>query len=83
MAKKTFEDSLARLEEITRQLEDGKISLDQSLKIFDEGVNLARFCQEKLDSAQEKVDLLLKKNGVLTPTPFDSDTDNRGDLDGE
>ncbi len=83
MAKKTFEDSLARLEEITRQLEDGEISLDQSLKIFDEGVKLARFCQEKLESAQQKVDLLLKKDGVLTPAPFSDQADDGGDSSGE
>ena len=68
--KKNFEDSMARLEEIARELEAGEISLDESLKLFDEGVKLARFCQEKLDQAQEKVDLLLKEEGGFARVPF-------------
>jgi len=76
MAKKTFEDSMARLEEIARQLEAGDISLDQSLKLFDEGVKLARFCQEKLDRAQEKVDLLLKEEGGFARVPFGEKEDD-------
>jgi len=70
MAKQNFEEALARLEEITRQLEDGELSLEASLRIFDEGIKLADFCAKKLDEAQKKVDLLLKKNGELVPTPF-------------
>ncbi len=70
MAKKTFEEALERLETITRELEDGDISLEDSLKKFDEGVKLAEFCNKKLDDAQRKVDILLKKNGTLTAEPF-------------
>ena len=83
MAKKTFEESLARLEDITRQLEEGEISLDESLKIFDEGVKLARICQEKLESAQAKVDLLLKKDGTFTRVPFEQKDSGKGDDGGE
>lgn len=70
MAKKTFEEALERLESITRELEEGDISLEDSLKKFDEGVKLAEFCNKKLDDAQRKVDILLKKNGTLTAEPF-------------
>ena len=79
MAKKTFEESLARLEDITHQLEEGEISLDESLKIFDEGVKLARICQEKLEKAQAKVDLLLKKDGTFTRVPFEQTDSGKGD----
>ncbi|MCK4838825.1 MAG: exodeoxyribonuclease VII small subunit [Desulfobulbaceae bacterium] len=73
MAKKSFEDSLAKLENITEELESGDLSLEESLKRFDEGVKLAEFCNRKLDEAQQKVNILLKKNGVQEEVPF---TDN-------
>ncbi len=70
MAKKTFEDALEKLEEITHELESGELSLEASLKKFEEGINLAQFCNSKLDECQHKVSLLLEKNGSLTETPF-------------
>jgi len=76
MAKKNFEDSLAKLEEITEKLESGNLSLEESLKKFDEGVKLAEFCNKKLSEAQEKIDLLLKKNGKLTEVPFEETEDD-------
>lgn len=75
MAKKTFESALARLEEITRELEDGDLSLENSLKKFDEGIQLAEFCNSKLSEAQAKVEILLKNNTELRKEPF---TENRG-----
>lgn len=74
MAKPTFEEALARLEEITNTLEDGELSLEASLKIFEEGIRLAEFCSKKLDEAQQKVDILLKKNGKLATAPFAPET---------
>ncbi len=74
MAKKNFEEALAKLEEITRELESGDLPLEKSLKKFDEGVKLAEFCNHTLDEAQKKVDLLLKKNdGTYESVPFDFD----------
>jgi len=71
MAKKiTFEEALAKLEEIAVELEDGELSLDAALKKFDQGVKMAAFCNEQLAEAQEKVDLLLKKGGALSAVPF-------------
>lgn len=70
MAKKTFEAALARLEEITRELEEGDLSLDKSLKIFDEGVKMARLCNEQLEEARTKVELLLEKNDEIETAPF-------------
>lgn len=75
MAKKSFEDSLAKLEDITANLESGELGLEESLKKFDEGVKLAEFCNRKLDEAQQKVNILLKKNDVHEEMPFvDDDT---------
>jgi exodeoxyribonuclease VII small subunit len=70
MAKKNFEEALARLEDITQALEDGDLSLEEAMKKFDEGVKLAEFCNAKLAEAQKKVDILLKKDGALTAVPF-------------
>ncbi len=71
MAKKNFESSLARLEKITEELECGDLSLETSLKKFDEGVQLAAFCNEQLDNARAKVEILLEKNGKLETAPYD------------
>lgn len=71
MAKKSFESALNRLEEITRELEEGDLSLENSLKKFDEGIKLAEYCNTKLTEAKTRVDILLKKNGTLTAEPFD------------
>ena len=79
MAKKSFEAALARLEEITRELEEGDLSLDKSLKIFDEGVKMARLCNEQLDEARAKVELLLERNGEIETVPFVEE--ERGDTD--
>jgi len=70
MAKKTFESALARLEQISEELEDGNLSLEASLKKFDEGIKLAEFCNSKLSEARTKVEILLEKSGRLEAEPF-------------
>lgn len=75
MAKKTFESALARLEEITKELEDGELSLENSLKKFDEGIQLAGFCTEQLSEARARVELLIEKNGKRETVPFDDSED--------
>jgi exodeoxyribonuclease VII small subunit len=70
MAKQTFENALARLEQLTEELENGDLSLDTSLKKFDEGIKLAAFCNKSLSEARAKVELLLTKDGQLAPVPF-------------
>lgn len=80
MAKKTFEVSLARLEEITGELEDGELSLEKSLKKFEEGIQLARFCNEQLAEARAKVELLLEKDGRLEAVPFNENDSEHHDL---
>lgn len=61
MAKKenlTFEGAAERLEEIVRILENGKSSLDDSLKLYEEGVSLVRFCNEAIDGVEKKIKIL-------------------------
>src|SRR3989304_8483007 len=72
MPKEKFEDALNKLEKIVSKLEEGDIPLEESLKLFEEGIRLSRFCNQKLDEAEKKVEILLKgKNGLLKAHPFD------------
>ena len=67
----SFEEALSRLEEIVALLESGKVSLEDSLILFEEGIGLSRQCHEKLKEAQKKVDILLKSSqGEFVPEPF-------------
>lgn len=65
-----FEDSLAELERVVNQLEQGDLSLEESLKAFERGVNLTRTCQKALQEAEQKVQILLEKNGNLSLESF-------------
>lgn len=65
-----FEKSLNELETIINRLEAGQISLEESLSAFEQGVSLARTCQEALKTAEQKVQMLIEKNGNLTTEPF-------------
>ena len=56
----TFESSLGELEKIVRKLEDGDLSLEESLKLFEDGVKLSRECQERLNAAERRIEILLK-----------------------
>ncbi len=58
--KQTFETSLGNLEKIVRRLEDGDLSLEESLKLFEDGVKLSRECQERLNQAERRIEVLLK-----------------------
>ncbi len=57
-----FEKSLAELEKIVQQLEQGDLSLDDAMQAFEQGVALTRHCQNQLDSAEQKVRTLLEEN---------------------
>jgi exodeoxyribonuclease VII small subunit len=68
LMKKTFEEALLRLEEIIRKLDNGELNLEESLKLFEEGIALARHCNAKLDEAQGKVEILLGIEDGITKT---------------
>ena len=69
--KADFERSLARLEEVVRKLESPQLSLDEAMKLFEEGVALSRECQKQLEEAEGKVEILLKKaDGKMVAEPF-------------
>ncbi len=65
-----FEKALDQLEQLVEQMEEGELSLEDSLKAFEKGVKLTRDCQGALNEAQQKVELLLEENGELSSEPF-------------
>lgn len=66
-----FEQSLAKLEKLVERMEEGDLSLEESLKTFEEGIRLTRECQQALAKAEQKVKLLLEQSGELTEVDFD------------
>lgn len=69
--KPDFEHSLRELETIVHQLEEGDLSLEASLKAFEQGVKLTRECQQALTDAEQRVQVLLEKDGAATTAPLD------------
>ena len=70
MAKEKFEEALGRLEDIVKSMEAGDMTLEESLKAFEEGIKLARLCSRKLDEAERRVEILLKQEDDLVARPF-------------
>ncbi len=69
-----FEDAVNKLEEIVRALEDGNTPLDRALELYENGIALVRFCNEKLDSAEQKINMLVSgADGKLSKTPFEAE----------
>ncbi|NPU85586.1 MAG: exodeoxyribonuclease VII small subunit [Syntrophaceae bacterium] len=73
MAREKFEDALEKLEQIVRRMEAGEMSLDESLKAFEEGIRLVRLCNARLDDAERRVEVLLREGDLLTTKPFGGD----------
>ena len=65
-----FESALKRLEEISDLLENDDTPLEDSIKLFEEGIELKEFCEEKLKSAKLKIDKIVKKNKSLSSSEF-------------
>ncbi len=78
-----FEEALSKLEKIVSQLEEGELALDESLRMFEEGIKLSRLCSGKLEEAEKKIEILMKnKEGQLEKKPFpgegtDAKTDDK------
>lgn len=73
--KVDFEKNLSALEAIVHQLEDGDLSLESSLGAFEDGVKLTRECQQALTEAEQRVQLLLSKNGETEISKFSPEDD--------
>ncbi len=80
MAKKQtnldFEGALEELEALVEKMEDGDITLEESLKYFERGIALTRTCQKALAEAEQKVKILLEKNGEQQLQPFSNKDNN-------
>ena len=67
----SFEEAVSRLEQIVRSMEEGKLSLDDSLKAFEEGIALVRFCNGRLDAAEQRIRILVSgEDGSVSEQPF-------------
>jgi len=71
MTEKSFEKALADLENVVEKMEEGGLSLNESLALFEKGVKLARFLRGELDKAEKKIEILLKdEKGEIKEEPF-------------
>ncbi len=75
MKKRKFEKDLERLEEIIHALENKELALEDSLGLFQEGIELYRLCNKRLEEAEEKVTMILEENGQLKQIPFTESED--------
>ena len=72
----SFEETLAKLEDVVDQLERGdSLTLDESLGAFEEGVRLTRFCRKKLDDAELRVQQLIEVDDKVTTVPLEMEQD--------
>ncbi|MGH9323510.1 MAG: exodeoxyribonuclease VII small subunit [Vicinamibacteria bacterium] len=85
IAPKDFEEALARLENLVKEIEKGELSLENSLSRYEQGIRLARFCNEKLEEAEKRIELLqvtetgeIRRDaaGALRKTPLDFHRDD-------
>ena len=76
MAEKKFEKALEKLENIVKAMESGEMTLDESLKAFQEGIELSRFCMNKLDDAERKVEMFLQEEDNVKISPFEEKKQN-------
>jgi exodeoxyribonuclease VII small subunit len=74
IAAMSFEDALAELEQIVRRLEAGQVKLDEAIRCYERGARLKRYCEEKLDEAQQRVDrIVVGPDGAITARPENLD----------
>ena len=69
--EKTFEEAVVELEKLVQTLEDGDCSLDESMKMFEEGMALAKYCNEKLQNAEKRIVELVNENGKISEVELD------------
>ena len=69
-----FEQQIAELEKITKDLESGELSLEQALQAYERGVALTRQCQTALNQAEQRISVLMERDGELVEEPYDGDS---------
>lgn len=84
MAKVSFEKAMDQLEEIVQEMESGNLSLEQSLKKFEEGMKLSKYCSQKLEETEKKISLLMSQtDGSVVEKPFERNESTATDLKDE
>ena len=71
MAKKTFEQAMHQLEQIVQDLESGDMPLEKAIKKFEEGIQLSKYCTQKLDETEQRITVLMQdSSGKVSEMPF-------------
>ena len=70
--KKNFEEQIEELESIIKELEAGKLNLDESVEKFEEGMKISKECSKMLESAERKITILLNKDGIVEEEDFET-----------
>ena len=77
MAKKTFEQSMKQLEQIVQELESGDLPLEKAIKKFEEGIQLSKYCSQKLDETEKRITILMQDSeGKVSEIPFTAGREN-------
>jgi len=71
-----YESAIARLEEITTLLESADTGLEDAIKLYTEGLEIARFCDQKLTDAEKKIKIIMEKRGQMVEEDFESDEES-------
>jgi exodeoxyribonuclease VII small subunit len=81
---KNFETSLEELERIVRELEQGELTLEKSLELFEQGVKLSRECQDRLTQAERRIEILMRDNqGRAAVRPFAPESELNGAVESD
>ena len=72
MKSNNFEDKITELEKVVNELENGEMSLDESLTKFEQGMKLSKECNKMLEDAEKKITILLEKDGNIEEENFDN-----------
>ena len=84
MAKKTYEQALKQLEQIVQDLEQGEMPLEKAIKKFEEGIQLTKYCTEKLDESEKKISILLQDAaGNVSNMPFAISSEDPSEYDAD
>jgi exodeoxyribonuclease VII small subunit len=76
MKKRTFEDSLKRLEKIIDEMENSQLDIDKAMKLFEEGISLVKECSSKLNETKKRIEILVEKNGKIEKENFTEMNEN-------
>lgn len=75
MEEKNFEKSMENLEDIVNQLEKGNLNLDETVEKFEEGMKIAKQCNDMLEKAEKRITIILEKNGELEEKKFETNNE--------